>query len=253
MASVNDYGGPTDSLASVPFGGVGGWAEAVAAALDNSDEPVGDRFVEKTGDEMTGALTINRNGGAALVAKSAAGSSEIWTDRAGSGISGLRIHVDGKVRWLIADDGTRLAIARYNPTTGAWVQTALGIDGNTGDVYLGNTTPAGDSSVTTRGYVNDTVGRDDGSSVAPSVVLAGTVTVPVNAGSSSGVAQTVTFKRPFGGVPRVTATARGTSVYFPFVWTGPTETSFSVAVRHFTNDTTQTVNISVDWVAVGPR
>lgn len=44
MASVNDYGGPTNSLAAVPLGGVGGWAEAVAAALDNSDVSVDSRI-----------------------------------------------------------------------------------------------------------------------------------------------------------------------------------------------------------------
>lgn len=63
MASVNDYGGPTDSLAAVPLGGVGGWAEAVAAALDNSDTPISQRgtFVKKAGDTVNGPLTVAGN------------------------------------------------------------------------------------------------------------------------------------------------------------------------------------------------
>ena len=44
MASVNDYGKVAgDKLNAPALGGDGGWAGAVAAALDNSDTPVSAR------------------------------------------------------------------------------------------------------------------------------------------------------------------------------------------------------------------
>lgn len=100
-----------------------------------------DRYVNADGDWMSGYLGVDRNlaSGAlpGLWVRNSAdgGSAEVWTDRSGAGTSGLRIHADGKTRWLIADDGTRLVIARYNQTTGAWVETAGMFDGTDGHFF----------------------------------------------------------------------------------------------------------------------
>ena len=44
MASINDFGGPGQTLAAPPLGGTGGWADAVAAALDRDDTTVDTRI-----------------------------------------------------------------------------------------------------------------------------------------------------------------------------------------------------------------
>jgi len=143
---VNDYGGPTDSLAAVPLGGAGGWAEAVAAALNNSDTPVDARLaakVSKAGDTMTGSLTIQTTGAAELI-----------TDGAASSTSGLRIKQDGITRWLFADDNAdRLVLARYDKTTGAWVQSALAVSSDDGRLSLFNE-PTADVHAATKQYVD---------------------------------------------------------------------------------------------------
>lgn len=71
MASINDYGKEVDdNLASPPLGGVGGWAEAVAKALDTSDIPVntridaevaelGTQVLHLTGGDVVGPTTID--------------------------------------------------------------------------------------------------------------------------------------------------------------------------------------------------
>ena len=76
MASINDYGkSDIESLAQPKLGGTDGWAAAVAAALDGSDETVNQRIsilrdqletadttkVAKAGDTMTGPLTLPGN------------------------------------------------------------------------------------------------------------------------------------------------------------------------------------------------
>ena len=48
--SINDYGGATDSLGSVPLGGPNGWAAAVASALDGSDTSVNARIASRVWD-----------------------------------------------------------------------------------------------------------------------------------------------------------------------------------------------------------
>lgn len=45
MGSINNWGVAPDSVTNAPpLGGVGGWAEAVAAVLGNSDQPVDERI-----------------------------------------------------------------------------------------------------------------------------------------------------------------------------------------------------------------
>ncbi len=79
-------------------------------------------------------------------------------------------------------------------------------------------------------------------------VQSGTVSI---AASSTDTAKdaTVTFPKAFKSVPRVVATATGTSVLFAYVSSTPTLTTASVGIRKF-DGTPINATITVQWVAV---
>jgi len=68
VASVNDYGGAGDPLATPPLGGPEGWAAAVAAALDLRDESVDERLAALEAATRTPVGTIVAFGGSAAPA-----------------------------------------------------------------------------------------------------------------------------------------------------------------------------------------
>lgn len=67
MGSVNNWGGPTDTTAAVPFGGVDGWAEAVAAVLNNNDTPLDQRIANLVGQALPIGTVVAYGGSSAPV------------------------------------------------------------------------------------------------------------------------------------------------------------------------------------------
>jgi hypothetical protein len=121
----------------------GTWHDASAAAAAGGGGS--SAYVEKTGDTMTGNLVIDTTSYA-----------ELKLDSATSGQNaGVRLSQGGITKWLIAaDDANRLVIARYDKTTGNWVETAFLIDGDTGEVRIPDK-PLTSTGVATKAYVDD--------------------------------------------------------------------------------------------------
>jgi hypothetical protein len=104
--------------------------------------------VDKAGDTMTGYLLVQRaESGAGLWVKNSVGNSEVYVDAVPGSVSGMRIMSDGKARWLIGDDGTRLVIARYDQSTGAWIETAAQVSGSNGEMSVTQDLTANDAVI----------------------------------------------------------------------------------------------------------
>lgn len=73
MASVTDFGGTSDTLASPALGGASGWAAAVAAALNSDDTTVNDRIDGVRGFNLTKAGVWVAPGGNAVPSLMTAG------------------------------------------------------------------------------------------------------------------------------------------------------------------------------------
>lgn len=158
---VNDFGGDLDPL---NYPNLPAWAASVAAALDNSDTSVDDRiayleglltglYVAKSGDTMTGNLSIIRTGASATLSvrgDPAAGIS-MYADNASSE-NARNFYYNAIRRWKEGITAATWAIQRFD-SGGTPVDTPLTIENANGRVSVAAAPVAG-TNVANKTYVD---------------------------------------------------------------------------------------------------
>ena len=124
--------------------------------------------VKKSGDTMTGNLTLDGTSTIEVVVNSASDAHN----------AGIRIRQGGVTKWLIAaDNANRLVVAQYDKTTGSWVRSAIAIDGDSGNLSA-YVEPTANSHVATKRYVDDSLSANSAwAEYAPTVTQGVSVSV----------------------------------------------------------------------------
>ena len=139
---INNYGNAGQPLNSPPLGGPGGWAEAVAAALNNDDTTVNDRIAagdadkeDKAGDTMTGGLTAPQ--------LTAAGPTQ----------GDAYVQSSEHSLWLMARDSDHKAFI-VSSTPDNLTKGPLQIQATSVELVQGAENPTADGHVASKGYVD---------------------------------------------------------------------------------------------------
>lgn len=240
----NDYNEPADVPAATEA-----LAAATQVALDGRlTTEDGEGFVAKTGDTMTGLLSVKRTGAAELQTD--------LTNPTGYDTSGLRILTDGQSKWLVAHQSDELVISRYDVDTGVWIDVPLRIYSDTGAVVV-NQDPTSDLGVATKRYADGrVVNASSGSETdlamsvnaskayAGSLSRSGTINLgTINSDSEKG------YTLSKASDERCFITVNHPSTWLIGTANDVSSTSVEIEVRNSTNNTNHT-DVKVNWLLV---